>query len=78
MSARRNVRSPFVTGHVPGFGDVQACDAQSRIYMVAKFTAEQCAAALKVPYLQVTVKQAIERRVRQIAVATAVDQGEKQ
>lgn len=76
MSARRNVRSPFVTRQVPGVGDVQACDAQSRIDMVAHFNVEQCLRAMTVPYLQKTVKVAIERRVRQLAAAPAAVQGE--
>ncbi len=45
---------------------VEAVDAVSRIDMVRSFNPFKCGAALRVPGLQATVRQAIERRLRQL------------
>ncbi|MFW6340999.1 MAG: hypothetical protein ACOC0Q_09035 [Wenzhouxiangella sp.] len=45
---------------------VQACDAQSRCDRVRNFTRAQCEAAMKITYLQASVYQAIQRRLRQL------------
>jgi hypothetical protein len=62
--AVRRRRNPFITGTHAGIGDVQACDTESRIDMVRNFSAEQCRAALKLRYLQKTVRVALDRRLR--------------
>jgi hypothetical protein len=46
--------------------NVQTVDAAGRIESVKKFDAKQCRAALKLPDLQATVRQAIERRQKQL------------
>lgn len=43
---------------------VQACDAQSRCDMVKNFSRKQCHAAMEITYLQASVYQAIQRRLR--------------
>ncbi len=48
-------------------GHVEAVDAVSRIDMVRSFNPFKCNAALRVPGLQATVRQAIERRLRELA-----------
>jgi len=44
----------------------QTVDSTDRIRMVKQFTATQCHAALKLHGLQKTVRQALERRLRQL------------
>jgi hypothetical protein len=46
---------------------VETIDADDRIHEVKRFSAEQCAAALRVPFLQRTVERAIRVRQRQLA-----------
>lgn len=71
--------NPFVTGFNPLTGEatVQAVDAESRLHMVKSFELWQCHAALKVPGLQLTVQNAIERRIRQIKrqAAARIEEG---
>jgi hypothetical protein len=51
----------------PNFGrGVQTVAAADRIEMVKKFDASQCRAALKLPDLQATVRQAVERRLKKV------------
>lgn len=64
----RRRKNPFITGTVPGVGDVQAIDAESRIDMVKNFNAQQCRAAAALGYLQTTVRAALDRRFRELAV----------
>lgn len=52
-----SVRDPFAC----------SVDVAERIRDVKHFDATQCRAALKVPYLQATVRQAIERRLRSLS-----------
>lgn len=55
--------NPFMTR--PG-DNVQAIDADSRLRMVKTFNGDQLRAALDVPGLQMTVKAAIDRRLKKI------------
>ncbi len=55
--------NPFRTHGQSG----EAVDAVSRIDMVRSFNPFKCNAALRVPGLQATVRQAIQRRLRQLA-----------
>lgn len=70
------MKNPFITGRVPGVGDVQAADVESRLPLVAGFNAAKCHAALQVPGLQKTVRKAIERRLRQVEKDLSQDQVE--
>lgn len=57
-------KNPFMVnlcGHA-----CQTIDSTDRIRMVKQFTVSQCHAALKLDGLQKTVRQAIERRLRQL------------
>lgn len=63
---KRRRRNPFITRYVPGIGDVQAAGAEDRIGMVPGFTYTQCMFALRLPGLQKTVRNALQRRARQI------------
>jgi hypothetical protein len=45
---------------------VQRCGVQDRIDDVRKFSVSDCLAALEVPWLQGTVKTAIQRRLRKL------------
>lgn len=45
---------------------VQTVAAADRMELVKKFDASQCRAALKLPDLQATVRQAIERRLKRL------------
>jgi hypothetical protein len=49
--------------------NVETVDAAGRIESVKKFDAKQCHAALKLPGLQATVRQAIERRQKALCKA---------
>ncbi len=62
------MKNPFVTGHVPGVGDMQAADVESRLDLVARFNAAKCRAALQMPDLQKTVRRAVERRLRKLEI----------
>lgn len=44
----------------------EAVDAASRIDMVGSFNPFKCQVALRMPGLQATVRQAIQRRLRQL------------
>lgn len=58
------VKNPFL---MPSLGPgVQTIDSAGRIMAVKNFNAAQCRAALKLPDLQATVRQAIERRLRKL------------
>jgi hypothetical protein len=46
--------------------NVETVDAAGRIEAVTKFDVKQCRAALKLPGLQATVRQAIERRLKKL------------
>ena len=62
--SRQAGRNPFLN---PQYGPgIQTVSAAERIEDVKKFTAAQCRAALRLPDLQATVRQAIERRQRQL------------
>lgn len=60
----RRRKNPFITGNVAGVGDVQAFDVVGRLDMVKNFDARQCHAALKLSYIQTTVRTALNRRLR--------------
>jgi hypothetical protein len=63
-------RNPFLTG-THNWGVAQEyCDADSRIREVQIFSLAQCRAALEVADLQKTVRQAIERRMRKLALTS--------
>lgn len=56
--------NPFACPQLgPGF---QIVDDHERIQAVKEFDAAQCRAALELPDLQATVRQAIERRLRHL------------
>lgn len=60
-----SARNPFLC---PEYGrDVQTVDVAGRVEHVKHFNTAQCRAALKLPDLQATVRQAIERRLRRLA-----------
>ena len=60
-----SIRNPFLC---PEYGPgVQTIDAADRLTEVKDFNAAQCRAALKLPDLQGTVRQAIERRLRALS-----------
>lgn len=58
--------NPFITMTLSGCGYAQHMDAESRISAVKSFDADECQAALKLKGLQKTVRQAIQRRRRQL------------
>lgn len=58
-------RCPFYTSTYNG-RDFSAMTASDRLLMVHHFDLQQCQAALGVRYLQTTVRQAIERRIRKL------------
>lgn len=65
---------PFVAGsYMSDNGPVQTYHvaADDRLRLVPKLTAEQCAAALRMPDLQIVVRRAVERRQRALAKAGA-------
>lgn len=62
-------RNPFYKGAIKG-RPFYALSAADRIYMVEKFSLQQCIAAIELPQvLQKTVLQAIKRRMRQLKEA---------
>ncbi|MEW6330191.1 MAG: hypothetical protein AB1560_01890 [Pseudomonadota bacterium] len=62
--------NPFLRPNLgPG---VQSMAAADRLLDVKSFDAKQCRAALKLPGLQSTVRQAIERRMKQLRKGEAV------
>ena len=64
-----SARNPFLCP--PGYGrGVQTVSAVDRVEAVKDFDASQCRAALRLPDLQATVRQAIERRLRAIGKRT--------
>lgn len=60
--------NPFLTD-VRNFGGerMEATGADDRVRMLARFDADQCAAALALPDLQATVRTALERRARKLS-----------
>ncbi|PWG61729.1 hypothetical protein [Sediminicurvatus halobius] len=64
------MENPFITGHFNGH-PVGHTDAQSRIEAARRFDRAQCLAALEVPGLQKTVRNAVERRLRKLEAALA-------
>ena len=58
------MKNPFLCPRL-GRG-VQTTDASGRLEKVKEFDAIQCRAALRLPDLQGTVRQAIERRLRKL------------
>lgn len=63
---QRRKANPFLSNHVPGIGDAEAVDVETRLERVKNFSESQCRAALKRDGLQATVRKAIERRLRQL------------
>lgn len=67
---------PFAaSAYMSDNGPVQTyvVDAEGRLARVPKFTAEQCAIALRVPGLQDVVRKAIERRQRALSRVSATN-----
>jgi hypothetical protein len=65
MSTDPNL-GPFITGR---FGDTVygAVSVDDRVRMVRGFTTEQCLQALRMPNLQTSVREAVERRMRKLS-----------
>lgn len=61
------MKNPFEVSWAPGY---ITADAQDRIAMVKKFTAEECWAACALNNLQKNVHQAIQVRLRKLAKET--------
>jgi len=62
-----SLENPFLTKTSPVTGNpTGAVTAEDRKAMIRKFDRDQCRAALKLPDLQFTVIQALERRMREL------------
>lgn len=60
-----SARNPFASGVYDGI-QTYKISSYDRIRAVKSFDRSQCLAALKVPYLQKTVVQAVNSRLRQL------------